>query len=66
MNGKRKLTEIDLAVERVNNWLAKRPEEVFAQALNNLKAKWLLERSEVAQQIGRKKGFNGKNRIRKG
>lgn len=66
MNGKRKLTEIDLALKRVDDWLAKRPEEVFAQALNNLKAKWLLERSEVAQQIGRKKGFNGKNRIRKG
>jgi len=66
MNGKRKLAEIDLAVERVDSWLAKRLEGVFAQALNNLKAKWLLERSEVAQQIGRKKGFNGKNRIHKG
>lgn len=66
MNGKRKLTEIDLAVERVDDWLAKRPDVVFAQSLNNLKTKWLLERSEVAQQIGRKKGFHGKNRIRKG
>lgn len=66
MNGKRKLTEIDLALKRVDDWLAKRPEVVFAQSLNNLKTKCLLERSEVAQQIGRKKGFNGKNRIRKG
>ena len=66
MNRKRKLAEIDLALKRIDSWLATCPEAVVAQSLNNLKAKWLLERSEVAQQIGRKKGFNGKNRIRKG
>ena len=48
MNRKRKLAEIDLALKRIDSWLAKRPEVVFAQSLTNLKTKWLLERSEVA------------------
>ena len=66
MNRKRKLAEIDLALKRIDSWLAKCPEAVVEQSLNNLKTKWLLERAKVAQQIGSKKGFNGKNWIRKG